>query len=214
MNLLMRTSVLTLCSAALLCACKPEPKLTRYEAAPDVPVESAPAEAKTAPAVAAPAPAPAAPVMQAPASMKAEAASFTAPKWAALPEGWSVGPENPMRKGSFVVPGPDGSKAELAVTVFPGNVGGLTANVNRWRGQIGLPPADEDSIRAAGKPAKVGPDEGLRFTMKSENGAKATDAVMVPKDGSTWFLKLSGDAKAVEAAGDAFAKFISESKLP
>jgi hypothetical protein len=153
-------------------------------------------------------------VMQAPASMKAEAASFTAPKWAALPEGWSVGPENPMRKGSFIVAGPDGSKAELAVTVFPGNVGGLTANVNRWRGQIGLPPADEASILASAMPAKVGGDDGQRFVMKSADGAKATDAVMVPKNGSTWFLKLSGDGKAVEGAGDAFTKFISESKLP
>ncbi len=213
MNLHMRTPVLILCSAALLCACKPAPKAARYEASPDAPAAQASDEAKTAPAVAAQAPA-AAPVMQAPASMKAEAAAFTSPKWAALPEGWSVGPENPMRKGSFVVPGPDGSRAELAVTAFPGSVGGLTANVNRWRGQIGLPPADEASIIASAQAAKVGADEGQRFVMRSGDGAKATDAVMVPKGGSTWFLKLSGDAKAVEAAGPAFIKFIAESQLP
>lgn len=204
----MKPSLLTLAAAALLCACKPEPKVARYEAAPE-----ATAAAKTA-APAAPAPAPAAPAMQAPASMKAEAAGFSAPKWAALPAGWSVGPENAMRKGTFIVPGPDGSKAELAVTVFPGSVGGLTANVNRWRGQIGLPPADEASIRASAQEAKVGPDSGMRFIMKSGDGAKATDAVMVPKGGSTWFLKLSGDAKAVESAGSAFVKFIADSQLP
>jgi len=204
----MKPSLLTLAAAALLCACKPEPKVARYEAAPE-----ATTAAKTA-APAAPAPAPAAPAMQAPASMKAEAAGFSAPKWAALPAGWSVGPENAMRKGTFIVPGPDGSKAELAVTVFPGSVGGLTANVNRWRGQIGLPPADEASIRASAQEAKVGPDSGMRFIMKSGDGAKATDAVMVPKGGSTWFLKLSGDAKAVESAGGAFVKFIADSQLP
>jgi len=204
----MKPSLLTLAAAALLCACKPEPKVARYEAAPE-----ATAAAKTA-APAAPAPAPAAPAMQAPASMKAEAAGFSAPKWAALPAGWSVGPENAMRKGTFIVPGPDGSKAELAVTVFPGSVGGLTANVNRWRGQIGLPPADEASIRASAQEVKVGPDSGMRFIMKSGDGAKATDAVMVPKGGSTWFLKLSGDAKAVESAGAAFVKFIADSQLP
>lgn len=208
MNFLMRPSLLTLTAAALLCACKPEPKVARYEAAPE-----ATTAAKTA-APAAQAPAPAAPAMQAPASMKAEAAGFSAPKWAALPAGWSVGPENAMRKGTFIVPGPDGTKAELAVTVFPGSVGGLTANVNRWRGQIGLPPADEASIRASAQEAKVGPDSGMRFIMKSGDGAKATDAVMVPKGGSTWFLKLSGDAKAVESAGAAFVKFIADSQLP
>jgi len=204
----MKPSLLTLAAAALLCACKPEPKVARYEAAPE-----ATTAAKTA-APAAQAPAPAAPAMQAPASMKAEAAGFSAPKWAALPAGWSVGPENAMRKGTFIVPGPDGSKAELAVTVFPGSVGGLTANVNRWRGQIGLPPADEASIRASAQEVKVGPDSGMRFIMKSGDGAKATDAVMVPKGGSTWFLKLSGDAKAVESAGAAFVKFIADSQLP
>ncbi|MFM8904649.1 MAG: hypothetical protein ACKOIB_05315, partial [Verrucomicrobiota bacterium] len=98
--------------------------------------------------------------------------------------------------------------------VFPGSVGGLTANVNRWRGQIGLPPADEASIRGSAQEAKVGPDSGMRFIMKSGDGAKATDAVMVPKGGSTWFLKLSGDAKAVESAGAAFVKFIADSQLP
>ncbi len=204
----MKPSLLILTAAALLCACKPEPKVARYEAAPETTAAAKPA----APAVQAPAPA--APAMQAPASMKAEAAGFSAPKWAALPAGWSVGPENAMRKGTFIVPGPDSSKAELAVTVFPGSVGGLTANVNRWRGQIGLPPADEASIRASAQEAKVGPDSGMRFIMKSGDGAKATDAVMVPKGGSTWFLKLSGDAKAVESAGAAFVKFIADSQLP
>lgn len=207
----MKPSLLTLTAAALLCACKPEPKVSRYEAAP----ESTAAAKPAAPAAQAPAPAaPAAPAMQAPASMKAEAAGFSAPKWAALPAGWSVGPENAMRKGTFIVSGPDGSKAELAVTVFPGSVGGLTANVNRWRGQIGLPPADEASILASAQEAKVGPDAGRRFIMKAGDGSKATDAVMVPKGGSTWFLKLSGDARAVESAGPAFIKFIAGSQLP
>ena len=40
------------------------------------------------------------------------------------------------------------SKAEIAVTVFPGNVGGLTANVNRWRGQIGLAPLAPAELEA------------------------------------------------------------------
>lgn len=204
----MKPSLLTLTAAALLCACKPEPKVSRYEAAPEPTAAAKPA------APAAQTPAPAAPAMQAPASMKAEAAGFSAPKWAALPAGWSAGPENAMRKGTFIVPGPDGSRAELAVTVFPGSVGGLTANVNRWRGQIGLPPAEEASIRASAQEVKVGPDSGMRFIMKSGDGAKATDAVMVPKGGSTWFLKLSGDAKAVESAGAAFVKFIADSQLP
>jgi hypothetical protein len=152
--------------------------------------------------------------MVAPASMKAEAASFDAPKWAKLPAGWSVGPENGMRKATWIVAGPDGSKAEIAVTVFPGNVGGLTANVNRWRGQIGLPPASGDDIAASAKPAKVGGIESQRFVMASNDGKKGLDAVMTPHKGATWFFKMSGDAAAVAANGAALVTFLAESQLP
>lgn len=193
-----------LLAAALLAACRPAPKVSTYE------VKSEPTPAKEA-AAAAPAPRPA---MQATPAMQAEAAQAGQPTWAALPEGWSVGPANAMRKGSWVLGGPNGSKAEVAVTVFPGNVGGLTANVNRWRGQIGLPPASEADILAAAKPGKVGADDAQRFVMVSADGAKSTDAFLVPKNGSTWFCKLSGDTAAVQAQADAFTRFLAQSKLP
>ncbi len=203
---------LLILSASLLAfGCKPAPQVARYE----VKSEAAPAAQAPAPAVpasvgVAPAPAP----MVAPASMKAEAASFDAPKWAKLPTGWSVGPENAMRKATWIVAGPNGSKAEIAVTVFPGSVGGLTANVNRWRGQLGLPPAGADEIAASAKTGKVGGIDSQRFVMTSADGKKTLDAFMTPKDGATWFFKMSGESAAVEANAAAFAAFLAESKLP
>lgn len=119
-----------------------------------------------------------------------------------------------MRKATFVIQGKDGAKAELAVTVFPGSVGGITANVNRWRGQLGLSPAGEQEITASAKPAKVGPDAGQRFVMTSADGSKTTDAVLVAKNDATWFFKLSGDAAVVSGAADAFAQFLSKSQIP
>jgi hypothetical protein len=206
---------LLLLSASLLAfGCKPAPQVARYEVKPD----AAPAAAATpvaAPVAAQPAPSPAvAAPMVAPASMKAEAASFSAPKWAALPAGWTVGPDNAMRKATWIVAGPNGSKAEIAVTVFPGSVGGLTANVNRWRGQIGLPPAGADEIAASAKAAKVGGLDSQRFVMTSSDGQKSVDAVMTSKDGATWFFKMNGDSAAVEANGAAFVAFLSASQLP
>jgi len=204
---------LFLLSASLLAfGCKPAPQVARYE----VKSEAAPVAATAAAPVAqAPAAAPAAPApMVAPASMKAEAAGFDAPKWAKLPAGWSVGPENSMRKATWLVSGPKGSTAEIAVTVFPGSVGGLAANVNRWRGQVGLPPSSPDEIAASAQAGKVGGIESQRFVMTSADGKTSLDAFMTPKDGATWFFKMKGDAAAVEANGAAFAAFLSESKLP
>jgi len=202
-----------LLSASLLAfGCKPAPQVARYE----VKSEAAPAATSaTAPVAQAPVAAPAAPApMVAPASMKAEAAGFDAPKWAKLPAGWSVGPENSMRKATWIVSGPKGSTAEIAVTVFPGSVGGLAANVNRWRGQVGLPPSSPDEIAASAQAGKVGGIESQRFVMTSADGKTSLDAFMTPKDGATWFFKMKGDAAAVEANAVAFAAFLSASQLP
>jgi hypothetical protein len=202
---------LFLLSASLLAfGCKPAPQVARYEVKSESAPNPAPATATPAPVAA---PAAAAP-MVAPASMKAEAASFDAPKWAKLPAGWSVGPENSMRKATWIVSGPNGGSAEIAVTVFPGNVGGLTANVNRWRGQVGLAPASADEIAASAKAGKVGGLDSQRFVMTSPDGKTALDAFMTPKDGATWFFKMKGDTAAVEANAAAFAAFLAESKLP
>ena len=203
--------LLLLSASLIVFGCKPAPQVSRYE----VKSEAAPAAAPAAPVAAKPAPSPAvAAPMVAPASMKAEAAAFDAPKWAPLPAGWTVGPENSMRKATWIVTGPNDSKAEIAVTVFPGSVGGLTANVNRWRGQIGLPPASPDEIAASAKSAKVSGLDSQRFVMTSADGKKSVDAVMTSKDGATWFFKMNGETAAVQANSAAFVAFLSASKLP
>ena len=205
---------LLLLSAALLAfGCKPAPQVARYEIKPDAAPATTPAPAPVAQAAPVASPAVSA-QMVAPASMKAEAASFDAPKWAPLPAGWAVGPENAMRKATWIVTGPNGSKAEIAVTVFPGNVGGLTANVNRWRGQIGLPSAGADEIAASAKAVKVGGLDSQRFVMTSADGKKTVDAVMTSKDGATWFFKMNGETAAVEANAVAFTAFLAASRLP
>ena len=119
-----------------------------------------------------------------------------------------------MRKATWIVSGPNDSKAEIAVTVFPGSVGGLTANVNRWRGQIGLPPASPDEIAASANNTKVSGLDSQRFVMTSADGKKSVDAVMTSKDGATWFFKMNGETAAVQANSAAFVAFLSASKLP
>jgi hypothetical protein len=199
-----------LLAAALAVGCKPQAKVTSYEVKSDTP--PAGVAEPTAPKVAE---APKPPVaMPANAAMQAEAASFGQPKWAELPAGWTAGPPNAMRKGSWIVAGPGATKGEVAVTVFPGNVGGTTANVNRWRGQIGLAPATDAEVAAAAQPGKVGADAGQLYRFDSTDGAKAMVALMVPKNGSTWFFKFSGDRDAVNAQSAAFLKFLAASQIP
>ena len=64
-------------------------------------------------------------------------------KWA-LPKGWTETPGSGMRYATLTPPG--AGKVEMSVVVLPGAAGGELANVNRWRGQIGLPPLDEAAL--------------------------------------------------------------------
>lgn len=64
------------------------------------------------------------------------------------PPGWQRQPPAPMRKASFVVEGADGAKVDISVTSFQGESGGLLANINRWRGQLGLDAFDAEHLES------------------------------------------------------------------
>src|SRR5690606_17030938 len=67
--------------------------------------------------------------------------------WVA-PAGWSRMPgERPMRVATYEAASESGP-VEVAVTRFPGRVGGELANINRWRGQMGLPAIDESELES------------------------------------------------------------------
>lgn len=135
--------------------------------------------------------------------------------WTA-PTSWEPRAGSAMRKGTYVISGADGATAELAITAFPGDVGGDLANVNRWRNQLGLPP-----IGAAELPLAL-----LRF---EANGLQVAVAEMVATSGNppqrvlggivpygnaTWFFKLTGPDAVVTAAKPDFLDFMRTVKAP
>jgi hypothetical protein len=56
------------------------------------------------------------------------------------PDSWNSRPLSEMRMGSFKVDGPNAGSADVSITAFPGDAGGLSSNLNRWRDQLRLPP--------------------------------------------------------------------------
>ena len=189
----------------ILSACKPEPKISTYE----VKSESAPAAAKVSEDSSKTNNA-----MKGNATMQAEVASFAEPKWGTIPKSWITSAPNPMRKGSWSITQADGSKAEIAVTVFPGDVGGDTANVNRWRGQLGLEKASDDKIKSDQSSLNVGNLAGRVYNLISTDGKKSTIAVILPKNNATWFFKLTGDTAIVNTEKNSFLKMVTQTQLP
>ncbi len=121
-----------------------------------------------------------------------------------VPEDWQELAPTAIRIGNFAVPGKNGKKAEVAVTSFPGSVGTELDNVNRWRGEVGLPPVDESALSS--QPVTVDSFEGKLFDLTGPSAR--TVVAMVPRNGSMWFFKLRGDAEVVAAAKPAFSDFL------
>ncbi|WP_242393513.1 hypothetical protein [Anaeromyxobacter oryzisoli] len=124
-------------------------------------------------------------------------------RWS-LPKGWSEAKEGGPMRYATLRPGVPG-KVEVSVIVLPGPAGGELANVNRWRNQIGLPPLAEAELPAARRTVKagVGPVAVYDFTSEGRRKSRVV-AGLAANAGSTWFVKLSGDAEAVSAARPAF----------
>ena len=108
---------------------------------------------------------------------------------------------------------PDSSSAAeilFSVSAFPGDVGGLPANVERWAKQINLEPPDEGaiadlvvSLKLDGKPAQrvelVNPDPEVDYRLQ---------AVIVKHAGQSWFFKMLGRTADMARALDGFNALI------
>ena len=154
---------------------------------------------------------------QAPGAAMADAAVPTASGsdlvWQA-PAAWKVGPPAPMRKATYRVEG-SGGAAELSVTAFPSDVGGELANVNRWRGQVGLPPLEAGDLEAAVSRVEA---NGLKVAvvelLPPGDGADGILGAIVPFDGATWFFKLKGPVAALRASRADFLAFLHSVRAP
>ena len=143
------------------------------------------------------------PAPPAPPASAAETSSPPAFKWA-VPEGWQAVAPGQMQVAKFSVPEQNGTKAEVAVSVFPSESGGTLANVNRWRQQLGLEPVEEAALKNYVTPLDAAPDALL---VDLANEQRRMLGAIVPRDGRWWFYKMMGDAPAVAAARESFVAF-------
>ena len=132
------------------------------------------------------------------------------------PSGWQTKPGSAMRKGSFAVRGDDGAEADLSIIAFPGEAGGDLANLNRWRGQVGL-----DPITAADFPRETTALEsnGLHFIVvdlagQTAKGPTRLVGALTAAGGQTWFFKLMGPDALVAHTKPAFLDFLKTVRTP
>jgi hypothetical protein len=131
--------------------------------------------------------------------------------WTA-PTDWKSLPPSQFLVAKYAING-TGGKAEVNVSMLSGEGGGVQMNVNRWRGQLGLSPVDEDGL--AGLTGSLDTPGGKAVTVDLKGTNKQTGqphqrliGVILPQGGQTWFYKLMGDEAIVAEQKDAFTKFV------
>jgi hypothetical protein len=146
------------------------------------------------------------------------AADAPNPQWT-VPAGWQEGKASALRRASFVVKGEGNQSAEIVVSAFPGDVGGLVANINRWRAQLGLGPATPPEVSRMTSVLDI---RGTKATIVDfKNDTPPADktqpqrmiVVTVPHAGNSWFFKMTGDAPLVEAQKETFLQFVQSVKF-
>jgi hypothetical protein len=143
--------------------------------------------------------------------------SSDTPTWT-VPAGWQTAPLSQFLLAKFTVAGTGDAKADVNISALAGEGGGLLANVNRWRRQLGLSPFEPADLTAATTTFDAG---GAQASVVDFTGADAKTGkparlvgVVLPVGGQTWFYKLMGDNDVVTQQKDAFVRFIQSAKYP
>jgi hypothetical protein len=123
-----------------------------------------------------------------------------------LPAGWTENSSpSSMRLASFTVPLENGDPGDCSIVVLSGPAGGVVGNVNRWRGQIGLPAASSERIleEARTEEGRLGEFQVYRLE-NPESPEQAFWAAILPHGGRTVFVKLAAPAASLDSLEPGF----------
>jgi hypothetical protein len=134
------------------------------------------------------------------------------------PEGWREAAPDPSSAGMRLINlkfGPDG-EGECYLSAMPGAAGGVKANVDRWRAQMGLPPLTDAEVEALPKRPFLNREasyvklDGDFKPVGAETPLKGYRLIGLLQAAPefTLFVKLTGPKALVEQNEQAFAKFI------
>jgi hypothetical protein len=134
------------------------------------------------------------------------------------PVNWQALPGSPMLRAHFLVPGAGDAKAEVNISAMDGMGGGTLANINRWRGQLGLGPVDEAGLDQAATSLDVPGSKAVLVDLNGTDKRSGQPArlvgVIVPVGQDTWFYKLMGDGTVVGKEKAGFIQFVQTARYP
>lgn len=116
------------------------------------------------------------------------------------PEGWTA-TRKPLASVAFSKT--EGDESADITVIRLGGGGELLANVNRWRGQVGLEPVAKDALET--EAVQVGELEGQLVDLRGTD--KTLITVIIPQGEAQWFVKLMGSKGLAEKERERFVEF-------
>jgi hypothetical protein len=124
------------------------------------------------------------------------------------PPEWAPGAVSQFSIASFTVSEGD-RQAQITISTAGGDV---AANINRWRGQLGLSPASSGEIE---KGLTKIDTLGVRGDYVELTGDRESIlGVIATAGGQTWFVKLKGDRELAAREKPRFEAFVKSLRLP
>ena len=128
-----------------------------------------------------------------------------------LPDGWKEKLLTQLRVASFEI-SENGKTADVSVIPLGAMSGGDAANVNRWRGQVGQPPLNEDASAKLAEKVEVAGQPGDLYDLAGispgSGDAERIIGTILHSDTATWYFKMSGDADLAEKQKNNFVAFL------
>lgn len=125
-----------------------------------------------------------------------------------VPDGWSEVAPSSMKVLSLMCGEPPEQTVECSVSVFPGDVGGRLANINRWRRQVGLGPLSAEAVDGFVEAVTISEMEGWQVDFTGPGGTNRVVVAVLFHNGQSWFFKLMGPDAAVAEEKAAFGEFL------
>jgi hypothetical protein len=129
------------------------------------------------------------------------------------PAGWRAGPATQFSVASFVAGDAD-ERVTITVSAASGEV---LENVNRWRGQLQMPPIDQTTLEGAATPLKVDGRSGVSVELigpaKSGEQQAIYGAIIDDAPPGKWFVKMMGDATVAFRERERFLAFVTSLKF-
>lgn len=129
------------------------------------------------------------------------------------PAEWKALPTTSMRLANLKTSDTD-TAAEVKAFVFSAAAPMMAdplANVNRWRGQVGLDETTQAELDKSSEKIKVA---GLDATYVELIGEKdAITAAMIPRGGQVWFFMMSGPAETLQSEQERFREWLKTIKF-